>query len=130
MSDAIARAPAPAHEVADGLALIQATDGEIVSALVREAGMDRAMAAGWVRANADNLVEARRYGCLNLRRWLWSIARPPLEVAEGQPDPARCTTQSLKATEILARQHLGMTLEGAMEKVVKAAPGKGVTKAA
>jgi hypothetical protein len=119
-----ARAGAPAHEVADACAQIGATDGEIVTALVRECGLARPMAAAWVKANGENLDEARVYGCLQLRRWLNSIAQPPAEVEEGQADPGRCTTQSLKATEILARHRLGMTLEGAMDKVVRGTGGK------
>jgi len=110
------------HEVADKLARQQASDGEVISALVREAGMSREMAAAWVRGNKLALDEARNYGCVELRRWLWSIAMPD---AADAVDTSRVSTQTLRATELLARHHLGMTLEGAMDRVAKKQAGTG-----
>lgn len=114
------------HEVADTLARQQATDGEIIVALVRECGVDRSFAAQWVGNRKSTLEDARLYGCVELRRWLWSVAIPEVDADGKRADARQCFvgSASLKATELLSRAHLGMTLEGAMEKVAKQAKGK------
>jgi len=122
--DVATRTPARPHEAADLAAQLDATDVEIRAMLVREHGYSREMAAAFVAANKLALDEARAYGCLDLRRWMNRIARPDLMTQAERDDPdafdvTRISTQTLKASEMLARARLGMTLEAAMERIAK-----------